>query len=376
MRWLASNKESPIAGAARLPYSAEVSLDLPLPSATLMFFSKGALSAGDLNITTSAELTDVARINIAVHYVATAVRDTTKVCFLKRKAGETGVGIFTPQQWWDRRQTDRLYFEVELILPRGSYINGLATDVNNLSQDLDNLKDIITFGSIFLQGSNGPIHAKALGAANATLQTSNGEVSLDYLVALNAVVSSNNNGISGNYQVSESLDLTTSNGPIEVTVGINGSETPKSLSMHTSNSAIDAVVNLDTTSGRGGNFLVKADTSNGRLTTRIASAPLDSVLNLQAETSNSPGSVTLPLTYEGSLTMHTSNAPSFIWRVDRIEQDPACKAHSDCKGRTRTIGTHMVANGKAEGAVYWERKNANRGNVTLQSSNGAVSFYV
>jgi len=318
----------------------------------------------------------MARVNIAVHYHNTAVRDTAKVCLVTRKKGETGVGIFTPQQWWDRQRTDRLYFEVELSLPRGSSINGLNTDVNNFSQDLDNLKDIIDFKNIFLQGSNGRIHGKTLGATNATLQTTNGEVSVDYLVAVTAAVRSSNNGISGTYHVRKSLDLTTTNGVIKATVGINGSDSSNSLIMRTSNSPIDAIVSLDTTSGTGGRFLVKAETTNGRLTTRIASAPLDSRLVVHAQTSNAPGSVALPSTYEGSLLLATSNAGITLQRVNPGEQDPACKARSDCNSRTRTVETREATKYKRDAVVYWEKKNSARGAVTLQSSNGAVAISV
>ncbi|KAJ7672069.1 hypothetical protein B0H17DRAFT_1084332 [Mycena rosella] len=398
--WGDTEKSSPAVG---YPYSAQVSLDVSLPSETetLLFLSKGALSAGNLKITTSSELTD-ARVDITAHYHTTAVRDAAKVCFITRKEGESGVGIFTPAHWWSRKRTDRLYFDVELLLPRGSasssplYINGLTTDVNNFSHDLDNLKDIIDFGNIFLGGSNGKIHAKALGAATATLQTSNGGVSvehlvalkagvqtsnglvsIDYLVAQNAAVRSSNARIHGNYHVSDSLSLITSNGAIQASVNINGSETSNSLIMHTTNSHIDAVVDLDTTSGTGGIFLVKAETSNGRLTTRIASAPLDAVLTLNARTSNTQASVELPATYEGSLALSTSStASAAIRRVDSHEQDPACAPHADCKGRTRAVETHVVRKGGVEGAVYWEKKNARRGSVTLQSSNGAVTIYV
>ncbi|KAJ7672082.1 hypothetical protein B0H17DRAFT_1141245 [Mycena rosella] len=382
--WPASNKRSPIAG---LPYSAELALGVPLPSETsLLLLSKGALSVGSLKIATSSEFTDVVGVNVVVHYATTAVRDTVKVCFLMLKSGDVnGVGIFTPQQWSDRKNTDRLYFEVQVTLPRGRSINSLTTDVDNFSQDLDYLKGIVDFKNVLLQGSNGRIHVKTLGATNTTLQTTNGEVSIDYLEAVTAAVRSSNNGISGTYHVRKSLDLTTTNGIIKAAVGINGSDSSNSLIMHTSNRhaltasrPIDAIVrlSLDTTSGTGGRFFVKAETTNGRLATRIASAPLDSSLVVHAQTSNAPGSVALPSTYEGSLLLATSNAGITLQRVNSGEQDPACKARSDCNSRTRTVETREATNYKREAVVYWEKKNSDRGAVTLQSTNGVVAISV
>lgn len=67
---------------------------MPLPSETLLLLSQGALSAGNLKITTSSELTDLARVHITVHYYNSAVRDSARVCVIKRKSGESGVGIF------------------------------------------------------------------------------------------------------------------------------------------------------------------------------------------------------------------------------------------------------------------------------------------
>ncbi|KAJ6578912.1 hypothetical protein DFH09DRAFT_349821 [Mycena vulgaris] len=376
--WSESIRRNPIFD---FPYSAGVSFDVPLPSETLLLLSHGALSAGQLKITTSSELTDIARVHVVVHYYTTQVRDTTKVCMLKRKAGESGVGIFTPTTWWNRKRTERLRFEVELVLPRGTassplFIKNLVTDVSNFSHDVDALKDIINFGDIHLKGSNGGIHAKSLAAANVAATTSNGAVSLDYLVALSAAVRSSNAAISGNFNVQDSLDLVTSNGAIKVAVAINGSEAAKTLTMRTSNDVIDSTIDLSTTTGKAGNFGLKATTSNGRLTTRITSAPLDSVLTLEARTSNSQASVALPVTYEGSLGLYTSNSAANIQRVDSHEKDPACKAKTDCKSRTRVIETTLVTKGRAEGSVYWERKNSKRGNVTLKSSNGAVAIYV
>ncbi|KAJ7099363.1 hypothetical protein B0H15DRAFT_819979 [Mycena belliarum] len=365
------------------PYSAKASFDLALPSETLLLLSEGALSAGNLRVTTSSKTSDSVRVNVVVSYHSASVRDLAKVCLLKRDAGEGGVGIFTPRNWRSRQRTYRLYFDVELILPAGSAgspvdIHGLTTDVHNFGQDLEALQDIINFGQISLKGSNGRIRARTLGASNATISTSNGAVSFDYLVATSTTVRSTNGGISGTYVVADSLDLTTSNGAINVAVGINGSESVRhTLGMTTSNNVIDALVNLDTYSGTGGDFRVAAKTSNGRLTTRVGSLPLDAVLTLDARTSNSAASAVLPATFEGKVEASTSNAPVVMQRVDGHERDPACEhTDSECKGRSRTVQTRMISKQHMTGSVYWDKKNEHRGTVHLRTSNSPVTLNV
>ncbi|KAJ7170701.1 hypothetical protein C8R43DRAFT_875013 [Mycena crocata] len=345
-------------GFSSFPYSAEVSFDFPLPSEALILFSHGALSSGHLKITTSSASTSLARVQVTVQYHNTAVRDTAKVCVIKRKNGEGGVGIFTLKNWPTHTNTDRLRFEVQLVLPRSSspsalYINNLTTDVHNFSQDVDALKDVINFGDIHLKGSNGKITVKSM-------------------VALNAALGSSNGPISGNYTVSDWLNLRTSNGPVKVNVGMIASDSNavKSLTMRTSNSLLESIVNLSTSSGFGGVFRIKADTSNGRLATQITSCPVNSVLSLDAKTSNSAASVTLPSTYEGGFVLNTSNAEVWVNRVGDNVRDPS--------GRGRLLGVEVNKSneGKAAGKVYWDRNNGDRGDVTVRSSNGPVSLYV
>ncbi|KAJ7125371.1 hypothetical protein C8R44DRAFT_619533 [Mycena epipterygia] len=355
----AAEKKTPYSS---FPYSTGGSFDVPLPSETLLLLSQGALSAGNLKITTSSELTDLARVHITVHYYNTAVRDSARVCVIKRKSGESGVGIFTPKRWRNHARTDRLYFEVQLILPRSTtssplYINRLATDVSNFSHDVDALKGVVNFGELILRASNGKIQAQDLTAPAAAISSSNG-------------------AISGYYKVSDSLDLTTSNGAIQVTAVIDAGESTavKKLTMRTSNNVLESAVSLGTSSGTGGNFLVKASTSNGRLTTGVVSAPLDSVLTLDARTTNTAATLTLPTTYEGAFEIDTSNAVPLIKRVNPNERDPACKSDAGC--RTRVVNMTKLIKGKASGSVYWDRKNEKHGKVTLRTSNAPITLFI
>ncbi|KAJ7750100.1 hypothetical protein DFH07DRAFT_550660 [Mycena maculata] len=356
------------------PYSAGITLDVPLPDETLLFLSQGSLSAGNLRITTSSEISGIARVHITVHYYRENVRDSAKICSIDRKSGERGVGIFTPM-WSSPSATDRLYFDVVLTLPRGNplYINRLATDVNNFSHDLDALKDIVNFGEISLKGTNGQIFTGSLGAAVATLTTTNAPVKADYLATQSTTVRTSNDAISGNYYAVDLVDLRTSNGPVNVFVDLDSSDSKatKKVTMRTSNDVLASTINLGTPSGSGGKFHVDAETSNGLLATTIASSPLDAVLYVQAKTSNSPASLTLPPTYEGDFDVRSSNsAPPALKRLNPLEKDPASK------GRTRAVGTNVMTKRTMSGTVYWTKANRHRGTVKLETSNAPVTLYV
>ncbi|KAF8161732.1 hypothetical protein K438DRAFT_1985516 [Mycena galopus ATCC 62051] len=376
-RWVGETKNDNI---SFYPYSVSTSFDFPLPSKTLFLLSKGVSSSGHLKITTSAEITDV-RANVTVQYYKPSVRDATKVCMIERYRGETGVAIFTPSHWRSYAPvTDRLSFNVELILPRTEsmfYVPGLSTDVDNFSHDVDSL-NFVQFGDISLAGTNGKIQAELLAADTATFTSSHAGVIIDSLVARRAEVRTSNGRISGSYNVSDSLDLRTSNAPIDVAIAVNSSDNkkPKNLVVHTSNGVLQCTIDLGTTLSKTPSaFNIDARTSNAVLQAHIASAPLDSVLTVGAKTSNRQASLTLPSTYEGSFKVSTSHAPSAVEHVNPNEQDPACEPDGNCDSRARTVEWSTVRRSIA-GNVYWDEKNANRGRVSLTSSNGPATLYV
>ncbi|KAF7362450.1 hypothetical protein MVEN_00592600 [Mycena venus] len=328
------------------PYSAFTSFDFSLPSTTLLLLSKGGLSNGRLKITSSPEITDQVRVNVTVNYYKAAIRDLAKVCMIEREEGESGVGIFTPRPWRSRSYTDRLSFDVELILPLAKSvrrINALSTDVDNFSHDVGSLIGF-NFRDISLRASNGKIQAELLAAEKATLASSNAAITVDSLDARTAGVRTTNGRVSGTYFVSDSLDLRTSNAPINVAVAGHSSDTkkPVNLVMHTSNGALDCVVDLDTTSSKAGTFHVEAQTSNAGLKAEIASAPLNSVITVDAKTSNHQAIVRLPSTYEGRFLVSTSNAPVAVEQANPDEQDPACESDRKCDGRRRTVQASSV----------------------------------
>ncbi|KAK7043533.1 hypothetical protein R3P38DRAFT_2885863, partial [Favolaschia claudopus] len=358
------------------PHASSTSFTFPVPSETLLLLSKGGLSGGHLRITTS-EGSDV-RVNVQVNYYKDAIRDLARVCMTAREDGELGVGIFTPQPWRRRSWTDRLSFDVELIIPRSAHVNALSTDVSNFSQDVESLPGVY-FNRLSLKGFNGKIDTEELTAANATLDTSNGSVNAKALVAPRAKVTSSHGGISGSYAVVDSLILHTSNGAIKAAVSItenSGLQTPKEITLRTTNNALDYNLNLGPTSAKAENFIIKTTTSNGKLTGQIASAPLNSVLSIDAQSSNSRAQLTLPPTYEGRFEVATSNAPVQVLVLNDDQPDPACEGKRNCKGRQRAVHTGTVSKRSIMGAVHWDKKNGDRCFVNLKSSNGLTTLYL
>ncbi|KAJ6497451.1 hypothetical protein C8R45DRAFT_1093826 [Mycena sanguinolenta] len=361
------------------PYAASTSFDFDLPSKTLLLLSKGGLSNGHVKVTHSPEVANV-RVIVTVNYWKAAIRDAAKVCFIERSEGESGVGIFTPQPWHSRSYSDRLFFDVELILPRSDsilHVNGLSTDVSNFSHDVDGLN--VYFNDLSLRASNGKIQANSLTAAQVVLTTSNAAVAVDNLVAPKASVESSNGRITGTYAVVHSLILKTTNGAIDASASITGQSSlqkRQDITMQTTNGPINYVVNLGPTAREAGLFNVKAYTSNGKMTGKIVSAPLNSVLAVDAKTSNEKASLALPSTYEGSFAISTSNAAATIHSPPPRQKDPACDSDAKCKDRERVVRSGSNTKRSVQGTVHWDPQNARLGNVNLRSSNGAVTLYL
>lgn len=301
---------------------------------------------------TSRETSDVAKVHVTVKYHNKYVRDEgVKVCLIKRSEDEIGVGFFT-RQWYG--PDHGIYYEATVVLPesgkldRPLHIENFETDVPNTVHKIGALRGIVDFTYISLKGSNAPISATSISAETGVFRTSN-------------------SGISGIFNTTRSLTLKTSNGPIAVDVGVhNDQKYVSDLVMRTSNGKIDSRVSL-TSPYEGGRYLVTAASSNGPVTVRFPTSPLDSVLKLSASTSNSPAFVSLDPAYEGSLALSTSNFSPLLQR--RNTKDPAGK------GRTRHIKVNSYGRSVLKGSVSWSGWDGS-GTVEVNSSNSPVTLEI
>ncbi|CAK5264386.1 unnamed protein product [Mycena citricolor] len=348
-----------------------------VPEEALLLLSKGSLQGGSLHISVGDD--EDVQVQVTVLYSNEEARDLARVCMIERADGEKGVGIFTPtQSVFPPRQSNRLRFEVELVLPQSAYIKLLSTDVSNFKQNVDALKDVVDFGKIMLRGSNGEIRTEAVAAdTDVSFTTSNGKISSEHMTAPVIDLHSSNGAVSGRFSASQSFGVVTSNGRVDLSLTLNatGSEEPK-VSIKTSNSALNAELTLLSQSGSGGVFPIRTETSNGRLDTKVVEAPIDSVITLDARTSNSAGSIELPATYEGLFSISTSNAKTSMHRVSGNDEDPKCAVASDCEPRKRHVQTKMQNKGHVAGTVFWEQGNEDRGKATLRTSNGPADIYL
>ncbi|KAJ7742373.1 hypothetical protein B0H14DRAFT_3897750 [Mycena olivaceomarginata] len=187
----------------------------------------------------------------------------------------------------------------------------------------------------------GELVLTVLAAGNITLTTSDAAIRLETSLACSATVRSSNDRITGTYAVDDSLDIQTSNGYINVVASITNetdSNKTKDITLRTSNSLLDYTINLGPTAGEVGTFRVETETSNAKLTGRIASAPLNSAIM-------------------GIFELSTSNAGIFIDHLDPKERDPACGAGERCKERNRSLLIRTSASGGAAGSIFWAKKN-------------------
>ncbi|KAJ7350699.1 hypothetical protein DFH08DRAFT_115608 [Mycena albidolilacea] len=338
----------------KFSFSSDASFEIPHSSPLLFLLSQGALSGGHLEVLPSSG--SVPYVLVTARYHSSHVRDRANVCWMERKHGAgAGVGIFTPAPFDGQTPQDKLYFSITLLLPASLGpslpVYNLETHLPSFSHDLDSLRGVLEFDHLLLRSQNEPIAVKSVFARNATIQTSN---------AL----------ISGSFDASLSLSLVTSNAPIDATVNLHNQNifTTTELVLRTRNAQLESDVNLLTSSatGEGGKFSVNAETSDGPLIMTFPTSPTHSLLNLDAQTSNSPANVWLNHAFEGEFTL----ASSMVFIDQRPFFDPR---------KLRTVFYSDWKNGLVVGNVRWKMpifKSKVQGLVRVATTNNILKLYV
>ncbi|KAG8218139.1 hypothetical protein J3R82DRAFT_3676 [Butyriboletus roseoflavus] len=141
------------------------------------------------------------------------------------------------------------------------------------------------------------------------------------------------------------------------------------MEMRTSNSQITSSVSLTTESGSGGNFVVKARSSNGPIKLQYDDAPLRTHLVSDARSSNGPASVVMHPAFEGAFEVSTSNGHPVV--RDTHPADPTRA------GRRRVVDQTTSRN-TISGTAYWVGNGGARRGVesvcTVHTSNARVSL--
>uniref|UniRef100_A0A8H7Y943 Uncharacterized protein n=1 Tax=Psilocybe cubensis TaxID=181762 RepID=A0A8H7Y943_PSICU len=332
--------------------SGSTNFTLPISSDALLFLSRGQNLGGSITIITSpTQSFQSATINVQATSNSQQGLQQTKACLLTRNANENGVGVFTPTSGYSPLWN--VNFHITVILPdvgngEPLHIKDLETDLPDSSHQIGDLSTKILFDSISLSGSNGPIAVQSLATTSGKINTSNGQ-------------------ISGIFNASESLLLATTDSGIRVDVGLTsqGSDSNPMLTARTSNAAIDANINLFSSSGSGGTFTVNAETSNQPLKIAFPNAPSGSTLDLQASTQNGQASVILDAAYAGSFDVQTSAFEDAKVNVVRPNVDGR---HVNFSGEGR---------GETAGTVSWDNQSSSgAGKVVVSTTNGQATLYL
>ncbi|KAJ7697797.1 hypothetical protein B0H17DRAFT_1051273 [Mycena rosella] len=336
--WAAADSVLLSESAGAFRHAAEATFEIPLTVDTVLvlsvapqqavLFSYGTPLSGQLDISTSSRRNNTARVVITSLFGGHK-RAAVKACLMSGTDGEAGVGILTGRGFWAAAAV----MKIQLVLPEGKtplHLKGLSVNLPHFTVDVGHLKDAVAFESAVLRTSNA---AGSLTASTLTLETSNG-------------------GISGTFNTSTHLHLSTSNAPINVSVGLTNanSTAATTLNMRTSNNRLDEAVTLAT----DGRFRVDGNTSNGVLALGVA-GPAGAALSLGARTSNKRAEVALPDAFEGQFTVTTSQ-------------------HAE-DGRTVEYG--RVHEGRTvNGWVYAEEAKRRRGSVLVTTSNAEAVLVV
>ncbi|KAH0839428.1 hypothetical protein J3R83DRAFT_203 [Lanmaoa asiatica] len=355
--------------------SAETSFSLPIDSQELYLISRGSYQNGRVQVKQSTEQGDGdVKVDVRVAYHNDRALARATVCRLHKSGNREGVGIYTPTPAW-RNVRDRLYFEVVITFPAAKSessplrIKEFTTHTSNFAHEIGDLWQSILFEDIELNTSNSPIQVNSITLTRGSLTSSNSP-------------------ITGHFNTADSLSLRTSNAHIQTTasmLSIGGNVTQ--LEMRTSNrsvpehtqsvlnhltlathSPITSSVSLTTESGSGGNFVVKAYSSNGAIKLQYDEAPLRARLVSDVRTSNSPASVAMHPAFEGRYEVSTSNSRPIV--RDTHPTDPSGAGRRRIVNRTTSRNT-------ISGMAYWGNEGARRGGEsasTVHTSNARVSL--
>ena len=339
-------------------HNAHYTFQIPVADAnTLYVFSRGSRQYGWVRVIPSESFVDYAEVTVQASYRDDSLLDNASVCYLERKEGERGLGLMTPEGWFNYPHGS-VRFDVTVVLPAGE-VKNFETHMSHYALTVEDLWETV-FDDVSLRTSNSGIEVKAINASQGYFRTSNGL-------------------IKGTFTSRKSLILHTSNAVIHVRANLvnEADDFPTEFQAKTSNGVIHGEVNLARSIhelGSGGSFDVDAHTSNAQLDLNFLSTPLDSHLDIKAHTSNGPASVALHPAFEGRYRVDTSNARAELVRTDT--EDPSGNE------RTRVIDESLrdFRRTKLEGVVFWDDEDnsdkAGRGSVELSSSNKPVTLIV
>ncbi|KZT41937.1 hypothetical protein SISSUDRAFT_1030878 [Sistotremastrum suecicum HHB10207 ss-3] len=356
--------------------TSKITFYLPLSSSDLFFDGRGS-TYGNLLIETSDDVDEVV-VEIEAFYYTTQRRDSAKICKVKRGTDGEGVAIYTPRVPGKWRREDQITYTVTVTFPsaralrssRPTYINSFETSTSIFKHAISASEHDLVFGNLKLRTSNSGITSHGVYAVRGDVQTSNGP-------------------IIGKFYTNGSLDIVTSNGPVEIETFIANdvsSTRPSSLYVKSSNAHIRAAnslfianTSLTSAAASNGSYALTFETSNSPVSVSFPISPVSSVLSLTTKTSNAPLDVSLNAAYEGPF--HAATSSWFKVNVKESgDSDPSGE------GRKRRVNWSNVGKGgsEVEGDVEWVSPEKTYGhnvahrasNVELKTSNSHIALTV
>lgn len=186
--------------------------------------------------------------------------------------------------------------------------------------------------------------------------------------------STKNCEITGEYNITDTATFSTTNAPIKVDLNMFDVDDGVGSVMSTSNGHIDANIRLyhpNSTDQVGvkGSFDVVASTKNGHVDLKFPVAPVDSIQSCTVSTANGPTNIHIHPTFEGSVTMVTSNGVNGMNGDDNDVEDPSGR------GRTRLVTWDHMWKQWWLGWIGWgEKKKA--GQLMVKTSNAVNILYI
>ncbi|VDC05243.1 unnamed protein product [Peniophora sp. CBMAI 1063] len=328
------------------PHIAHATYAMPLDAGAYLFDAhQYSCASGEIRFVSKAEPREDMLVDVTAQYTEESAKwlSITNVCHVSHELGQ-GM-VLMPKTKFQHScacSSNPIQYNITVHVPAGANIPLLKTNMASFAHNLEGLSSDVTLGAVRLVGSSAVIK----------------EIKADS-VSFNV----DNTAITGFYNVTSSLELKTTNAPIDVEVDAYGHH-PVWIRLITTNNKIDADVSLYEVS-RHGRFDVFAKTTNGEVNVDILESPVGGIVKADAITTNAPARLALGPAFEGEIAAHTSNAQALVDRTP--SEDPTGE------GRERTIELGHVWETGFRGWTSWSAgRKSLRSRARVSSTNKPV----
>ncbi|CCM04384.1 uncharacterized protein FIBRA_06559 [Fibroporia radiculosa] len=348
-------------------YTANVSLSLPSDADVLSIITRGN-EANRAHGIVEFIVDDGTRYgqDSDVHVEFTAfmndresLQESATICRLHPSAKHDGAGLVVNYPRYQSHRSRRMVFAIKVYFPTSpgspTLLNQFRTSLPQFIHKIGDLQDHVSFLSLSLWSTNHPVYAESVSGKNINVMTSNAP-------------------IKGTFNATSILNLYTQNALIDVNVSLVAAESVHSATamLKTTNAPVSANMSL-LASAREARFNTQFETSNGALDVAFAEAPVSSLLDVRAHTSNAPARVSLHETFEGTFDLFSTT-----WHQPQVHVRPDVE-DPEGQGRRRVVEIRPESReSSVSGSVAWGKHDGWRryGRVNVASSNNDVRLHM